>query len=65
LTNNRPIDRGKSWKNSLYRAPESDEWEEIEWGETTDKIPGKIHVCPYPYYAVLICLRFVFVNNFY
>jgi len=38
--------RGKSWKNPLYRAPESDEWEKIEWNETPDKIPEKIHVCP-------------------
>ena len=29
-------------KNPLYRAPESDEWEEIEWDEAIEKIAEKI-----------------------
>jgi formate dehydrogenase major subunit len=29
-------------KNPLYRAPESDEWEEIEWDEALEKIAERI-----------------------
>jgi hypothetical protein len=53
--------------STLYLAPESDEWEEIEWDETIEKIPSrkKSTFAPIYTWVVLILLRFVFVNNFY
>jgi hypothetical protein len=38
--------RGKSWKNYLYRAPESNKREEIEWDAAIEKTV-KNHVCPH------------------
>ena len=50
---------------SLYLAPESDEWEEIECDEADQNIATNNHVCPHRQPGKLISLRYGFVKIFY
>jgi len=58
---------GKSWNDSsLYPAPESDEWEEIDCDEAIQNFTTKIHICPHQQpgtihiFKVCICQEIIF-----